>query len=167
MIFLDSDTLSYFLAENRKIVHRVKETIEDGTILAISSVTAYEILKGLQYRGNKKKAARFQSLLEYVEVIPFSIDVVPIAAGIYAELRKTGITIGDADILIASTVIANNGVLVTNNERHYQNIQSISLTNWSKVQEPDHEPGNAVPAEDNHKPVNQIDGDTGKDAGPE
>ena len=72
MIFLDSDTLSYFFAENSKIVHRVKETIEEGTILAISSVNAYEIIKGLQYRGNKRKAMRFQNILEYVEVFPFS-----------------------------------------------------------------------------------------------
>jgi predicted nucleic acid-binding protein len=130
MIFLDSDTLSYFLAENSKIVQRVKENIKDGTILAISSVGAYEILKGLQYRGNKRKAARFQSLLEYIEVVPFSIEFVPIAAGIYAELRKSGITIGDADILIASTVIATNSILVTNNKKHYENIQSLNLENW-------------------------------------
>jgi predicted nucleic acid-binding protein len=54
------------------------------------------------------------------------------AAGIYAELRKSGITIGDADILIASTVIASNSVLVTNNEGHYKNIQSLTLENWLK-----------------------------------
>ncbi|GHT74109.1 PIN domain nuclease [Spirochaetia bacterium] len=130
MIFLDSDTLSYFLAENSKIVHRVKKTIEDGNVLAISSVSAYEILKGLQYRGNKRKAAHFQDLLGYIEVFPFSLDFVPIAAGIYAELRQSGKTIGDADILIASTVIAGNGVLVTNNEKHYKNIKSLTLENW-------------------------------------
>jgi predicted nucleic acid-binding protein len=62
--------------------------------------------------------------------ISFSTDFVPIAANIYAELRKLGITIGDADILIASTVIANNSVLVTNNEKHYSSIKSLSLENW-------------------------------------
>ncbi|GMO25432.1 MAG: hypothetical protein Ta2F_00700 [Termitinemataceae bacterium] len=56
-----------------------------------------------------------------------------IAANIYAELRKIGITIGDADILIASTVIANNSILVTNNVNHYKNIKSLKLENWVNV----------------------------------
>ena len=108
MIFLDSDTLSYFLAENSIVVDKMKESVENGDTLAMSSVSAYEILKGLYYRNNNKKAIRFQSLLEYIEVFPFSNNSVAIAANIYAELRQSGITVGDADILIASTVIANH-----------------------------------------------------------
>jgi predicted nucleic acid-binding protein len=132
MIFLDSDILSYFLAENSTVVDKVKKSIENGDILSMSAVSAYEILKGLYYRNNSKKAIRFQSLLEYIEVFPFSNNSVAIDANIYAELRQSGITIGDADILIASTVIANNGVLVTNNERHYSVIKSLTLDNWLK-----------------------------------
>ena len=63
----------------------------------------------------------------------FSIDddVINIASEIYSNLRKSGKTIGDADILIAAIVIRNDGILVSNNTKHYEDIEQLKLTNWT------------------------------------
>jgi len=53
-----------------------------------------------------------------------------IATEIYADLRKRGITIGDVDIFIAAIVIANNGTLITNNTKHFENIEQLKVANW-------------------------------------
>ena len=52
------------------------------------------------------------------------------AANIYAESKKGGKPVGDADILIASIVISNDGLLVTNNTKHYEHIKNLRLVNW-------------------------------------
>jgi tRNA(fMet)-specific endonuclease VapC len=49
---------------------------------------------------------------------------------LYSSLRKSGKTIGDADILIAAIVIKNNGTLVSNNTKHYEAIEELKLINW-------------------------------------
>jgi len=53
-----------------------------------------------------------------------------LATDIYADLRGNGITISDADILIAAIVIKNNGKLISNNTKHYKDIQKLELINW-------------------------------------
>jgi predicted nucleic acid-binding protein len=65
-----------------------------------------------------------------VNVYIIDEDIIKIASDIYADLRKHGITVSDADILIAATVINNNGTLVTNNLKHYENIKQLKLEKW-------------------------------------
>jgi tRNA(fMet)-specific endonuclease VapC len=52
------------------------------------------------------------------------------ASNIYAYLRKNGSPCGDADILIAAIVISNDGLLVSNNTKHYISIKNLRLVNW-------------------------------------
>jgi tRNA(fMet)-specific endonuclease VapC len=40
--------------------------------------------------------------------------------------------IADPDIIIAATVLTKNLILVTNNEKHYQRIDSLQRENWTK-----------------------------------
>jgi len=52
------------------------------------------------------------------------------AGEIYADLRKKGEIINDADILIAATISANDSVLVTNNTDHFKRIKNLKIENW-------------------------------------
>ncbi|MFP3091188.1 hypothetical protein LQZ21_12770 [Treponema sp. TIM-1] len=47
-----------------------------------------------------------------------------------SNLRKAGNTIDDFDILIGSTAIVNNLILVTNNQQHFNRIDNIIIENW-------------------------------------
>ena len=53
------------------------------------------------------------------------------AAKQYAYLRKNGITIDD-DIIIGSFAIEKESVLVTNNTKHFKNLNGIKLVNWKE-----------------------------------
>jgi predicted nucleic acid-binding protein len=71
--------------------------------------------------------------MEFLEdVVVFNIDddVINVASDLYAQLRKKGKTIGDADILIAAIVIKNDGTLISNNTKHYEDIEQLNLINW-------------------------------------
>ena len=62
----------------------------------------------------------------------FSIDdeVIEIASVIYSYLRKISKPAEDTDILIAAVVIANDGTLITNNTKHFENITDLKIENW-------------------------------------
>jgi predicted nucleic acid-binding protein len=130
MIFLDSDILSYYFSGNIKIHQRIRDTISSGEKIALTSISIYEILKGLRWRKNKSKEVIFQKFLENITVFTIDDGIIELAADIYANLRKSGKTIGDADILIAAIVIKNNGKLVSNNAKHYKHIEKLHLINW-------------------------------------
>jgi len=61
-----------------------------------------------------------------------SYEAARLGGEIYANLKKQGRLINDADILIASIVKANNDVLVTNNEEHFLRVQGLKIENWLK-----------------------------------
>jgi len=57
-------------------------------------------------------------------------DAIPVYAKEKALLRKTGTLIDDMDIFIGATAIANNMVLVTDNEKHLKRLSNIKIENW-------------------------------------
>jgi tRNA(fMet)-specific endonuclease VapC len=130
MIFLDSDILSYYFSGNTKVREKITEALANREQIALTAINVYETLKGFRWRNNLKKEKMFEGFLETVPVFTIDDDVILLAADIYADLRRTGKTVGDADILIASIVINNNGKLISNNTKHYENIKGLNLINW-------------------------------------
>lgn len=51
-----------------------------------------------------------------------------------ARLKKAGLIIPEFDILIATTAVHHNLILVTNNTKHMSRIEGIKLENWTKVE---------------------------------
>lgn len=49
---------------------------------------------------------------------------------ITAFLKKEGNLIEDADILMASTAIVKDLVLITNNLKHFKRVKDLKLDNW-------------------------------------
>jgi tRNA(fMet)-specific endonuclease VapC len=45
-------------------------------------------------------------------------------------LESKGSIIGPNDIIIASTVLANNGILVTHNVKEFKRIKNLKIENW-------------------------------------
>ena len=131
MIFLDTDILSYFFAGNGQIRDHLRDSIEKGEQIAMTSVNIYEVLKGLKHRNNLSQEKQFMDFLRSIVVFTLDSAAITEAADIYAESRKSGTPVGDADILIAAIVISNNGILVSNNTRHYTHIRNLRLINWT------------------------------------
>jgi len=53
------------------------------------------------------------------------------AATIYAQTRKAGRPVDDNDILIAAFCIVNGYTLVTNNTKHFTDINSLLIVDWA------------------------------------
>jgi tRNA(fMet)-specific endonuclease VapC len=130
MIFLDTNIISYYFNANNTIKEKILEAIDNDEELCTTVINIYEILKGFRWKNNKKKENQFREFFEDVVIFTIDDDVINIASDLYAILRNKGKTIGDADIFIAAIVIKNNGTLISNNTKHYEDIEQLKLTNW-------------------------------------
>ena len=100
----------------------------------ISDVTVAELYFGVECSPIDvidEKRKRLNSLLESIQIIPFSTATI-LYAKEKARLTKLGEIIPDFDILIGTTAVANDYILVTNNTKHLSRIQNIEIEDWTK-----------------------------------
>jgi tRNA(fMet)-specific endonuclease VapC len=96
----------------------------------ISEITVAELKYGAY------KSAKPEENLELINKFVSNINIVPITESIdfFAQeknrLRTIGKPIEDFDLLIASAAHARNLILVTDNVRHFININDIVIENW-------------------------------------
>jgi predicted nucleic acid-binding protein len=127
---LDSNIVSYMLKGDAEVQRRFVEAINKGCAYAIVPLVYYEVKRGLTVKKATSKLSAFARLCE--SGVPTEMDV-PVwerAIDIYAALRERGTPIDDADLFIAAHCIVNGYVLVTNNMRHFKNIDDLKLINW-------------------------------------
>ncbi|GBR77624.1 putative toxin VapC [Candidatus Termititenax dinenymphae] len=127
---LDSNIVSYFLRNDKKIKERIVQEINDGNEIVIPPIVYFEVKRGLLAINAPQKSAAFEMLCDNLEIGIIEKNMLDIAAQQYAELRKKGKTADDADLLIAAYCICNNFTLVTNNIKHFDCITGLDVVNW-------------------------------------
>jgi tRNA(fMet)-specific endonuclease VapC len=99
--------------------------------IGISTITIAELEYGV---ANSSRSTEAQSaLLEFI--LPFEIlDFTYAAASVYGKIRKElktkGLPISDMDMLIAAVALANELIVVTNNEKEFRRISGLKIENW-------------------------------------
>jgi tRNA(fMet)-specific endonuclease VapC len=127
---VDTDTLSAIMRRDPQAESHARLFLVEHGRFSFSIITRYEILRGLRSKGATAQEAAFERFCGANIVLPLSDPTIVRAAGIYANLRKAGVLIGDADILIAATALEHDLNLVTNNTRHFLPIPDLRLQNW-------------------------------------
>jgi tRNA(fMet)-specific endonuclease VapC len=97
--------------------------------IAISAVTASELLHGLYRARTPTQRHRRQSfvegLLAQLPVIAFDLIVARVHASLWADLARRGIAVGERDLMIGATAIAKDYAVATRDERSFsQNTRS-------------------------------------------
>lgn len=127
---LDTDILSAVMRRQPTALARSRDYLAVHHRFTFSIITRYEILRGLHAKRAIVQLAAFDRLCRVSTILPLTDDIVVRAATIYADLRRRGLLISDADILIAATGLEHGLIVVTNNEDHYQRVEDIQLENW-------------------------------------
>jgi tRNA(fMet)-specific endonuclease VapC len=100
--------------------------------IAISAITRGELLYGLELVPDA--ATLKLAVLAFLDTIP-CMEWPVSAADHYAKLRSaqkiTGSLVGYMDTLIACHALAENLILVTNNERDFLRIPGLTIENWA------------------------------------
>jgi tRNA(fMet)-specific endonuclease VapC len=68
---------------------------------------------------------------ENITIIPI-FDCIDFYAKEKARLKKSGNLVDDFDLLIGCSAVSNNLILVTDNEKHFNRIEKITIDNWIK-----------------------------------
>ena len=96
----------------------------------ISSITAAELQYGAKKRNNRALTKKVQALCNLMTIISWNDDAARAYAKLRVELETAGTPIGNMDMLIAASAIAENAVLVTNNVEHFSKVESLKIENW-------------------------------------
>lgn len=130
MYYLDTNTCIYYLnGRYPKLKDKIMST-PPGQIF-IPSVVMAELLfgaaKSKQKKDNLEKVERF---LDPFEIKMFDDSAAYVYAKIRYDLEKEGSVIGPNDLLIASIVKTNKGVIITGNIREFSRIKGLKIQNW-------------------------------------
>mgnify|MGYP006307828097 FL=1 len=89
----------------------------------ISVLTLIELLRGIPEEKRRKLSS---SLEELYNVETISNEIILEYCSIYTILKKEGLLIPDADLLIAATALANQCELITN-DSHFKRLEKNGL----------------------------------------
>ncbi|MFZ5830326.1 MAG: type II toxin-antitoxin system VapC family toxin [Planctomycetota bacterium] len=127
---LDTDILSGLMRKIPVAVDRARAYLAAHGRLTISSMTRFEVLRGLKAKRAAAQLAAFDLFCSNNEVLPITDAVIVRAAEIYADLHSCGQLIPDADLLIGATAIENGLLLATNNVADFGRIAGLQTDNW-------------------------------------
>lgn len=101
--------------------------------IKIPSIVKAELLYGAEKSHHKvKNLSNINRFLEPFEIIPFDDDCSIVYSKLRSAMELKGTIIGPNDYIIAATVLAKNGILVTNNIKEFERVKNLKIENWIK-----------------------------------
>ena len=131
MYYLDTNICVYFMKGKHPQLLSIMMKHEPKDI-KIPAIVEAELLYGVE--KSVKKEDNYKKLVAFLtpfDIIPFGSKESGVYAAIRASLERKGTPIGPNDMLIAATVIANNGILVTNNVSEFSRVDVLRHEDWT------------------------------------
>ena len=123
---VDSDWVIDYLHGKEPVVSRLAVFAPQG--IGLSIVSLAELYEGVFFssapRENEKALLSF---LDGVSLLYLDESICQIFARERGRLRATGRIIGDFDTLMGSTVLYHGLTLLTNNRRHFERMEGLSI----------------------------------------
>ena len=123
---VDTDWTIHYLNGQERIRKRLEEYREVG--LAFSVISLAEVYEGIYYstdpNGNEEGLNEF---LEGITLIGIDEETCQLFGKERGRLRSVGRMISDFDLLIGITALQNDLTLLTNNRRHFENIEGLRI----------------------------------------
>ncbi len=121
-VIIDTGTIFDFFVDG-SYADRVEEIL-NGNNAVVTAITVFELFNGVT---NKKHLEDRKKFVNLCDVYSLTSDIAFQASQIYTNLKKTGRTIQNEDILIAATAIFYNLPLLTINHKHFSIIKTLKL----------------------------------------
>jgi len=128
---LDSNIISFLIKKNERVKRKFDEEKIKESVISIPPFAYYEVKRGFIAAKSTARLREFASICTDYPVGKVSDDVIEEAVNIYADLKTRGINIDDMDVFIAAWCIVHEFTLVTNNIKHFSQINKLKLEDWS------------------------------------
>lgn len=126
---LDTNICIYWFKGLMEIDKKISSVDIDD--ISVSAITIAELLYGAYNSMNvEKNITKVNEFEDATNVIDLDRESLEHYARIKAKLRAEGKMLDDFDILIAATAIVNDCILVTNNAKHFERIDGLTIENW-------------------------------------
>jgi tRNA(fMet)-specific endonuclease VapC len=129
---LDTNICIHFIKNEIKVVQKVKEVSLENCF--ISEMTLLELIYGISNSQSVRKVENSAKLQEFEDKFKGRILLIRPSFEEFSSqktrLRKLGTPIGDFDLLIGCTALANDFTLVSRNVKEMNRIEGIKLENW-------------------------------------
>ncbi|GEP97717.1 type II toxin-antitoxin system VapC family toxin [Chitinophaga cymbidii] len=127
---IDTNICIFFMKGLYNLQSKFQEAGNENCI--ISEITLAELKFGVENSQQKERnSIALDNFLTGVTIIPI-FSCFDIYAKEKARLRKLGQPVDDFDLLIGSTAVANDLIMVTNNAAHLGRVQGIRIEDWTK-----------------------------------
>ena len=127
---LDTNIISYILNGNTALDKNINAVVSSGNKVIMPLMVYYEARRGLLANNAVNKLRVFDKLCARLSIKFLTQTDMNKAADIYAKRKRTGAMIDDGDLLIAAQCVTNNYTLITNNEKHFKDIDGLKIDNW-------------------------------------
>jgi len=129
LYLLDTDVSINYLRGFADVIRKVNEV--GASRICLSEITVAELKYGAE-KSNRPEhhlqdVESFQAKFGILSISP----VLDVFAFEKARLKKLGLRLDDFDLLIGATAIHYDLVLVTNNVKHFERMQHLSVENWT------------------------------------
>ena len=108
---------------------RAPDDLPDDADVAISAVTASELLVGVELADSEHRERRaefVEGVLERVEILPLDLDVAREHASLLAHTRRAGHPRGAHDLQIAATARATSRTVITTDTTAFADLPGVT-----------------------------------------
>lgn len=132
---LDTNILSQLIKKHPDTQLITRLASKSPHSLLTSCICVMELRFGSALRKNFESfwLRIFEEILSKVHILPLGFEEMLIAGDTLAHLQQTGNQIGIEDILIASTALNHQCIMVTANTRHFSKIPGLIVENWLTI----------------------------------
>lgn len=129
---LDTDTCSYIMRQHSlSVLEALYDRASQGHILCMSVITYQELRYGAERVGSTKYHTRIDKVCERLDYIAeWTTECADKFATVQTMLLGKGRPIGFTDTMIASHALCLDATLVTNNQKHFSQVNDLDLENW-------------------------------------
>jgi len=130
MFLLDTDITIYALKGRPDVVAQLEKHARSP--MAMSVISLMELYFGAHHsRQPESNLARVRALEHSFRILAADTSIAATFGSLKARMAAAGTMLDDFDLIIASTALAYNLTLVSNNERHFGRIEGLKLANWA------------------------------------
>jgi tRNA(fMet)-specific endonuclease VapC len=123
---LDTDWAVHWLHSNERIRQRMQELRGQG--LALSAVSLAELWEGVHYSRDPLQSEQgLNDFLRRVSFVSIDEETCKLFGKERGRLRAAGKRVADFDLIIGVTARQHELTLLTNNRRHFENIEGLRI----------------------------------------
>jgi predicted nucleic acid-binding protein len=127
---LDACSISFILRKDKQIVKAFEQAKRARKTIVIPPTTWYEVRRGLLWKDATHKLRDFEAMCEQYPVVIIDNFVLEEAAKIYVELLGKKWNVDENDLYLAAFCKLHDLTLVTNNTKHFEQIDGLKLADW-------------------------------------